>query len=228
MGDSHGERAGLQNRAERVRLTPPMPSSPRNEVPALTDAADSPHPDAARRLRVYVASPYTQGDVAANVAAAMDAADTLIRAGFAPFVPHLSHFQHMMHPHPYDTWIALDLCWLEVCDALVRLPGPSAGADAEVEWCVVHGVPVFDSVRALIHSQQEAVPRRRQPKTSSVPNEAASPLHQWVDDVADELQDAIQRLQRNVDRAQADALEALDVARRAEMAAQQARSCDNA
>ena len=103
-----------------------------------------------RRIRVYVAGPYTHGDVARNVAAAMLAADGLIRAGAAPFVPHLSHFQHMAHPQPYEVWTALDFAWLEACDALLRLPGHSPGADAEVAWCKAHGVPVFDSMDALV------------------------------------------------------------------------------
>lgn len=105
---------------------------------------------AARRLRVYVAGPYTHGDVARNVAAALAAADALIRAGAAPFVPHLSHFQHMAHPQPYETWTALDLAWLEVCDAILRLPGHSPGADAEEAWCQAHGLPVFNSLDPLV------------------------------------------------------------------------------
>lgn len=40
-------------------------------------------------VKVYVASPYTLGDVAVNVKAQMDAADKLISLGFAPFVPLL-------------------------------------------------------------------------------------------------------------------------------------------
>ena len=82
---------------------------------------------ARRRIRVYVAGPYTHGDVARNVAAAMRAADALIRADAAPFVPHLSHFQHMAHPQPYEVWTALDFAWLEVCDALLRSVLPPFG-----------------------------------------------------------------------------------------------------
>ena len=121
-----------------------------------TDGVEDPTPPAdgdaapARLTRVYVAGPYTHGDVAANVAAALRAADELIEAGFAPFVPHLSHFQHMAHPRPYRVWTALDFAWLAVCAAAVRLPGDSTGADAEVQWCRTHGIPVFPSVRALV------------------------------------------------------------------------------
>lgn len=74
----------------------------------------------------------TVGDVATNVRAAMDAAEGLLRGGFAPYLPHLDHFWHLVHPHDYETWLALDFAWLAACDVLVRLPGDSPGADREV------------------------------------------------------------------------------------------------
>lgn len=98
----------------------------------------SPH----RALRVYVAGPYTGGDVAWNVARAMDVADQLLSAGLAPFCPHLSHFLHLHHPHGYETWMALDMAWLAACDVLVRLPGDSPGADREVAEAEQLGIPV--------------------------------------------------------------------------------------
>ena len=56
----------------------------------------------------------------------------------------------MAHPQPYEAWTALDFAWLEVCDALLRLPGHSPGADAEEAWCQAHGLPVFDSLDPLV------------------------------------------------------------------------------
>jgi hypothetical protein len=79
---------------------------------------------------VYVASPYTKGDVAVNVRNNIEAADRLAVAGFAPFVPLLTHFWHLLFPHPYEFWCKQDMDWLERCDAIVRLPGESSGADA--------------------------------------------------------------------------------------------------
>lgn len=95
-----------------------------------------------RRTRVYVAGPYSGGDVAQNVARAMDIADDLLRGGFAPFCPHLSHFLHLHHPHDYETWMALDMAWLAACDVLVRIPGESPGADREVAEAEAIGIPV--------------------------------------------------------------------------------------
>lgn len=57
-------------------------------------------------IAVYIASPYTKGDVAVNVKAQIDCADELISLGFAPFAPLYSHFQHMHHPRPYEDWAA--------------------------------------------------------------------------------------------------------------------------
>lgn len=100
-----------------------------------------------RRPRyVFVAGPYTGGDVAENVRAAIQAAESLRRAGFIPFLPHLTHFWHLVTPAPYQAWIDYDAAWLERCDALVRLPGDSPGADGEVALARRRGIPVFEGV----------------------------------------------------------------------------------
>ncbi len=96
--------------------------------------------------RVYVAGPYTKGDVAVNVRDAVLAADFLFTLGCMPYVPHLSHFWHLVRPRPYEDWLRLDIEWLEVCDALVRLPGESSGADGEIKRAVQLGIPVFYSL----------------------------------------------------------------------------------
>ena len=100
--------------------------------------------------RVFVSGPYSQPDQARNVASAMEAADDLIEYGFCPFVPHLSHFQHLHCPRPYELWMALDLCWLEVCDAVFRLPGESPGADRECARAAELGLPVFTDWNELL------------------------------------------------------------------------------
>lgn len=98
------------------------------------------------RPRIYVAGPITLGDPERNLRRAIDAADTLLRFGAAPFVPHLHMAWHAVHPHEHAEWMAFDVCWLQCCDALLRLPGESVGADAEVEWCETHGTPVLRSL----------------------------------------------------------------------------------
>jgi hypothetical protein len=47
-------------------------------------------------------------------------------------------------------WLGVDLPWVEVADAVLRLPGESSGADAEVAHARKNGVPVYDDVEELI------------------------------------------------------------------------------
>ena len=114
-------------------------------------------------IKVYIASPYTLGDVAVNVKIQIDAANKLMNKGFAPFAPLYSHFQHMVHPRPYQDWINIDLEWLKVCDCVLRLDGESSGADGEVNLAKELNIPVYYSLDELyaacvlnaLHEKQE-------------------------------------------------------------------------
>lgn len=105
-----------------------------------------------RTTRVYVAGPYTKGDVAVNVRAAFAAANQLADLGYAPFVPHGTHFWHMIFPRPYEFWLDLDNQFLPCCDALLRIPGESSGADKEAALAISLGIPVFETIAALTAS----------------------------------------------------------------------------
>ena len=106
-------------------------------------------------IKVYIASAYTNGDVAVNVKAQIDAFAELMDAGFAPFAPLYFHFQHMAHPREYHKWLELDFEWIPVCDCLLRLPGESSGADKETQLAIKLGKPVFHSIQALIEYYQD-------------------------------------------------------------------------
>jgi hypothetical protein len=101
-------------------------------------------------VKVYIASPYTIGDVAVNVKKQIDVASILMDYGYAPFVPTLAHFQHLMYPRPYQDWLRCDVEWVKCCNALLRLPGTSKGADAEVAVAMDNGLPVFYSIMDLV------------------------------------------------------------------------------
>ena len=101
---------------------------------------------------------------------------TLMAAGLAPFCPHWSCYAGGCHDGWYygedeveDTrrgvlsvaaaqptaathadWLALDFAWLDVCDAVLRLPGDSDGADKEVAHAQERGIPVFTSIEELV------------------------------------------------------------------------------
>lgn len=105
--------------------------------------------------RIYVAGPYTKGDVVVNVRAAVLAGNQLRDLGFTPFIPHLSHLWHTISPRPYEYWLAMDLEWLDACHALLRLPGESKGADMEVTYCLKNGIAVFHDINALLRASEE-------------------------------------------------------------------------
>lgn len=100
-------------------------------------------------LKVYVAGPYTKGDTINNIQAALTVAEHLSFMGYVPFVPHLTGFWHFIYPHEYEFWMAYDAQWLFACDAVIRIPGDSAGADKEVEMAEIANIPVFYTVEEL-------------------------------------------------------------------------------
>lgn len=96
--------------------------------------------------RIYIAGPYSKGDVAVNVKRAMDAANELIERGYAPYCPHLTHFLHINHAQPYEKWLELDNEFIPWCHAILRLPGESSGADKEVALALSLNIPVYYSI----------------------------------------------------------------------------------
>lgn len=100
-------------------------------------------------FKVYIASPYTLGDVAANVARSIEMWHTLADKGYAPFSPLLSHYLHLHRQRPYGDWLEHDMVWLRQCDCLLRLPGESSGADKEVTEAGICGIPVVHSLDEL-------------------------------------------------------------------------------
>lgn len=111
----------------------------------MTDMLDRP--------LVYVAAPYTNPDPVENTNAAVKAADDLHDTGLVTcVVPHLTLFWHAITPQQYDHWLEYDLALLARCDALLRLPGASSGADKEVKFCLSpeRRIPVFYSQPILL------------------------------------------------------------------------------
>ncbi len=103
-----------------------------------------------RRLRVYVAGPYTLGDTVLNIRNAIKAGNKLLAWGFAPFVPHTNALWHLLDPQPDTTWLSLDNEFLPICDVLLRLPGESKGADAEAALARSLSMLVYTDVAVLI------------------------------------------------------------------------------
>lgn len=101
-------------------------------------------------IRIYIASPYTNGDKQDNVNLQMDAAHELLNRGYAPFTPTLSHYMELRNPRPEHDWLKLDFEYLVLCDVLIRIKPikdgfemKSNGADQEEALARLNDIPVF-------------------------------------------------------------------------------------
>lgn len=99
-------------------------------------------------MRVYVAGPYSR-DPIGGVRAAIEAAHALLDAGHQPYVPHTTMLLDLARHRPYEEWLALDLVWLAQCEAVLRLPGASPGADRECARARELGIKVVERVEDL-------------------------------------------------------------------------------
>lgn len=105
-----------------------------------------------RRTRVYVAGPITSsGNLLLNVRNALHVGTRLLKRGYAPYVPHLTCFWEIVAQEDfnYEDWLGLDFNYLSTCDAILRLPGASKGADREVELARERGLRVYLSEAVL-------------------------------------------------------------------------------
>lgn len=96
-------------------------------------------------LFVYVAGPLnSSGRFGDNVRHAAQVARKLIQGGAVPFVPHVMHgFMDVIETGTEEMWLRLDREWLLRCDAMIRIVGPSAGADMEEAWATEAGIPIY-------------------------------------------------------------------------------------
>lgn len=112
-----------------------------------------------RMSRVYIASAYSLGYQVENIRVAIDAGNTLADLGFLVYIPHLNFTWHLVYHHEPMFWYEHDLGWLRVCDAVLRLPGESWGADQEVREAERLGIPVFTDIDALVQAAAATWPK---------------------------------------------------------------------
>ena len=104
------------------------------------------------KLKVYIASPYTNGWAADNVRRQLEAKHILLDHSFVPFAPLENHFAELYKHRSEKEWFAWDLEWLKVCDIMVRIRPtdgdgveiPSIGADIEEKTAEEEGLLVFN------------------------------------------------------------------------------------
>lgn len=118
-----------------------------------------------REVVVYIAGPISKGDLYHNIDQAHEAGIALLKSGIPALVPHGSCFWGNRHREreqwgytpevtPCGTtcedWYGMDLPLVRRCDAVLRLPGESRGADLEVAEAQKLGRPVFHSVDEVV------------------------------------------------------------------------------
>lgn len=121
-----------------------------------------------RRTRVYIAGPMTgSGNPYVNIHDGLQTAAVLIDRGYAPYIPHLTCFlEACIGGRDHRVWLDFDRAWLSTCDALLRRPGRSPGADQEERWAREMGIPIFYSLDSLFADvrtgpTQDDIPNRK-------------------------------------------------------------------
>jgi hypothetical protein len=110
-----------------------------------------------KEIKVYIASPYSNGWMPTNIVRQFEAASKLIDDGYFPYVPLLTHFMELYTHREEAHWLEQDFVFLKVCDAVLRLKPvdekgveiPSPGADKEEKLARASGIPVFYSIEEL-------------------------------------------------------------------------------
>ena len=107
-----------------------------------------------KRKLLYIAAPYTCPDPVMNTHNVAKLGMWLYEnTDYLPFIPHLNMLWHTVTPRSESFWYHIDLDYLNHCDALVRLPGLSVGADNEVHYCKEHGIEVIDFTQLPLEAQ---------------------------------------------------------------------------
>ncbi len=104
------------------------------------------------KKKIYISGPLSIGDVKDNIHNAECAYVDLVDLGFAPMCPHWNNSVEdceIFTEFEIDDWMSLDLPWVEVCDAVLRLHGESCGADIEVGFAKAKNIKVFYSIGEL-------------------------------------------------------------------------------
>lgn len=106
-----------------------------------------------RKPMIYIAGPLRTGEMPdVGIRNALAYAEELMHYGFTPVVPHLHWFWNLLHLKTEETWLAHDFQIIMRCDALLRIPGASGGADQEVDFAIEIGRPVFTDINKLIET----------------------------------------------------------------------------
>jgi len=108
-----------------------------------------------KKVKIYVAGPYTYGDVENNVRKNLLVGSAFVDAGFEAYCPLLNHYQHVLKPRTHDEWVDHDIEWMGACDCLYRTRGRSLGADDEMYAMVqAYGRCCYLDVHSLLNGYE--------------------------------------------------------------------------
>jgi hypothetical protein len=101
------------------------------------------------RRFIYIAGPYrgkpgVNGDHMSNCHDAMRTWRGFWASGVCAICPHWSFAQQLLTPMNDVDWLAYTMAQMTLCSAVYRLPGESAGSDAEVRAARELSIPVFE------------------------------------------------------------------------------------
>jgi nucleoside 2-deoxyribosyltransferase len=117
---------------------------------------------------VYIAGPYTHPEPIENTKKAIDVWNQLTDAGYIAIVPHNTLLMHLCYPKEANFWYEYDLCIMRKCDAVVRIPGFSEGADKEVLEANRLGIPVYSLGELLKKDTKDSIHPVRKAKYKTV------------------------------------------------------------
>lgn len=113
--------------------------------------------DVIQQPLIYLAGPYSHPDPIVNTRKMIKVADALFRLNVTPLVPHCTLFWQLVRPRPYQFWLEYDLQLLARADVVLRVPGRSAGADAEITHARQLRIPVLHPASGRIQDCVGAV-----------------------------------------------------------------------
>ena len=105
------------------------------------------------KIKIYIASPYSNGNKEELVKLQIDAASILLQLGFSPYWPLATHYVATLTDiDPNFPWLDIDKEWIKLCDLVVRLHPKdikgneisSVGADFEEKCANEFGIPLFN------------------------------------------------------------------------------------
>lgn len=104
-------------------------------------------------ISVFICMPYGDHNSDAvrenNAKAAMGIAMRLADSGFLPYCPHLSHYLHGMYPRSRSHWLWQTISWVDLCDCVLAINGPTEGMRQEIAAARKGNKPVFTDIKEL-------------------------------------------------------------------------------